>query len=128
MRLKKGDFVIVVLVIVVALGWFLKDIVIPDTSDKQAVIKVDTDIYTTFSLDSGNAHREIPITLPEDNFVHVVTENGTIWVEDASCPDKVCVKTGIISKSGQSIVCLPNKTVVYIEGTHEDTNVDDITY
>ena len=126
--MKKGDFVIVVLVVVIGLGWFLKDIVFPDTSDKEAVIKVNTDIYTTLSLNSGNEHQDIPINLPENNFVHVVTENDNIWVEDASCPDKVCVKTGVISKTGQSIVCLPNKTVVYIEGSEQETDVDDISY
>lgn len=126
--MKKGDLVIVALVIVVAMGWFLKDIILPDTSDKHAVIKVDTDIYTTLPLDSSKERQEIPVRLPGNNYVHVITEKDEIWVEDASCPDKVCVNTGIISKSGQSIVCLPNKTVVYIEGTQEDPNVDDVTY
>ncbi len=34
-----------------------------------------------------------------------------IW---ADCPDELCVKQGVISQLGQSIICLPNKTVVQI--------------
>ncbi len=37
-----------------------------------------------------------------------------IWVTDADCPDRTCVKTGVISRAGQSIVCLPNATVVAV--------------
>lgn len=124
MRLKKGDFAIVIVLVVVALGWFIKDFIWSDDINKQAVIKVDSQIYDTIPLDISNEHKEIPLKLPDNNYVHIVMEKDNIWVEDASCPDKVCVKTGTITKSGQSIVCLPNKTVVYIEGT-EKTEIDD---
>lgn len=124
MRLKKGDFAILIVLVVVALGWFIKDFIWTDDINKHAVIKVDTQIYDTLLLESSNEHREIPLNLPDNNYVHIVMEKDKIWVEDASCPDKVCVKTGTITKSGQSIVCLPNKTVVYIEGT-EKTEIDD---
>lgn len=124
MKLKKGDLAILILLIVAALGWVVKDFIWPDTIDKNAVIKVESQIYATHVLDSSNQLMEIPIELPDNNYVHVVMEGDIIWVEDASCPDKVCVKTGKITKPGQSIVCLPNKTVVYIEGT-EKTDIDD---
>lgn len=124
MKLKKGDAVILILLIVAALGWFIKDFIWPDNIDKHAVIKVDSQIFDTLSLDNNNEHLEIPVNLPDNNYVHIVMEKDKIWVEDASCPDKVCVKTGTITKSGQSIVCLPNKTVVYIEGTGK-TDIDD---
>ena len=124
MRLKKGDFVIVILLVVAALGWFIKDFLWQDNANKHLVIKVDTEVFAAIPLDSSNEQNEIPIKLPDNNYVHVVIEKDKVWVEDASCPDKVCVKTGIITKSGQSIVCLPNKTVVYIEGA-EKTDIDD---
>ena len=46
----------------------------------------------------------------------LIIENGTAHMEKADCPDKICVKQGIISKSGQCITCLPNKLTVTIEG------------
>jgi len=127
MRLKKGDLLIIILMIIASLGWLIKDHMLPETSDKHAVIKIDTKVYKTIPLGKGDERIEIPLNLQGDDYVHIVIEKGNVWVEDASCPDKVCVKTGPISKSGQSIVCLPNKTVVYIEGA-EEMNIDDVTF
>ena len=36
--------------------------------------------------------------------------------KEADCPDKLCVSQGKISRSGQTIICLPNKTMVTIKG------------
>ena len=41
-------------------------------------------------------------------------------MEDADCPDKVCVKTGKIKNPGQTIVCLPHRTVIEITGDNAD--------
>lgn len=49
----------------------------------------------------------------------VLIENGEVYISEATCPDKVCVNTGRISKKGQSIVCVPNRIVVTIEGKSE---------
>lgn len=49
---------------------------------------------------------------------------GEAWVENASCPDKLCENMGKISRSGESIVCLPNEVVVEIHGTGDDDDLD----
>lgn len=41
---------------------------------------------------------------------------GKVTVSAASCRNQVCVKHSGISKTGESIVCLPNRLVVTIEG------------
>lgn len=38
------------------------------------------------------------------------------WVESSDCPTQDCVRTGHISRSGQSIVCLPARVIVTLEG------------
>jgi len=126
MKVKKGDLILILLVVVLALGWYLKDIVWPDTSKKTVVVKVDNRIYAEMPLDK-TGHKEIPIEFEGNNQVHVIVENGKVWVDDATCPDKVCVRTGQIAKSGQSIVCLPFKTVIYIEGA-EKAEIDDVSF
>jgi hypothetical protein len=47
---------------------------------------------------------------------HLVVKDGYASITEASCPDKVCVRTGKIHRSGELIVCLPNRIVVTIEG------------
>lgn len=45
---------------------------------------------------------------------HVEIEGGRVRMVDSACPDKLCVRTGWISRPGQSIVCLPNRVVIEI--------------
>ena len=49
----------------------------------------------------------------------IIIEAGTVRMEDADCPDKLCVKQGRISRAGQSIICLPNRLVIIIYGESE---------
>ena len=49
-------------------------------------------------------------------------KNGEIRMLEAECPNLQCVHQGWIRFSHQSIVCLPNKVVVTIEGN--DKTVD----
>ena len=48
---------------------------------------------------------------------HLIIEDGKAFLTEASCPDKLCVRQGAISETGQSIVCLPNRVIVTIVGT-----------
>jgi len=126
MKLKKGDLFIIVILVTAVLGWFLKDAIFPDDSSKNAVIKIDGQVYATIPLDKDNERQEIPLTLADNQYMRIVTEKDQIWVEKSTCPDEVCIKTGKIRKPGQSIVCLPNKTVIHIEGA-EDMDIDDLS-
>ena len=125
--MKKGDIFLIILLLIAAVLWFGKDVFWVDSAHKQAVITVDGQVYATLPLSSSKERSEIPVKLPGNNYVHIISEKDQIWVENSSCPDKVCVKTGKIAKAGQSVVCLPNKTIVYIEGS-EKQEVDDVSF
>ena len=55
--------------------------------------------------------------------LHVVLTAENVWVERSDCPTQDCVHTGHISRSGQSIVCLPARVVIQLEGG-TDSGVD----
>lgn len=44
----------------------------------------------------------------------LIIENGSAYLEDANCPDKLCVRQGKVKLDGQCITCLPNKLTVTI--------------
>lgn len=45
---------------------------------------------------------------------HLIIQDGTAWVDEATCPDKVCVHQGKVSMNRQMIVCLPNRMVATV--------------
>ena len=53
-------------------------------------------------------------------------KDGTAAVTEANCGDHTCVRTGQVSHSGQSIICLPHKVVVTITGG-ESNGVDAVS-
>ena len=46
----------------------------------------------------------------------LVIQDGTARVVEASCPDRLCVRQGTVQYAGESIVCLPHKLVVTVQG------------
>ena len=58
---------------------------------------------------------DLVIESPGRGTNHLVIQDGKATVTEASCPDKICVRQGPASESGQTIVCLPNRVVVTIK-------------
>lgn len=58
----------------------------------------------------------------------VIIENGTVRVEDADCPDRLCVRQGRIRRAGESIICLPHRVEVVIEGEVREREADAVVY
>ncbi len=87
-----------------------------------AVVTSDGATVLSLPLDEVAEKREFTL----DNGMVIAAENGEIWVESAPCKDKICVRTGKLSRSGESAVCVPLKTVVSVKGASE--NIDVITY
>ena len=51
------------------------------------------------------------------NILHI--EGGKAWLDDANCPDKLCVNQGKISNNGETITCLPNKLTITVYGEED---------
>ena len=94
---------------------------------KTVVVTVSGKEYTSVPLTTGVALTiNIDINGSTTNVLHV--EDGTAYITDANCPDKLCEKTGKISRVNESIVCLPNKVVVTIKGDEtEDKEIDAVS-
>lgn len=53
--------------------------------------------------------------------------DGEISVEEANCPDGICVHHVAISRTGENIICLPHKVVIEIIGS-EENKLDGVVY
>lgn len=87
-----------------------------DDSCHIATIEQDGQVLYKIDLDKVNDPYELYI---DGNYpLTVLVESGNISVEYASCPDQVCVHTGRITNSGQSIICVPDKVSISINGNN----------
>ena len=50
----------------------------------------------------------------------LVIEGGSAYMKHADCPDGLCVKQRKKSRSGERIVCLPNRVSIEIIGAGEE--------
>ncbi len=62
---------------------------------------------------------EKTITTSSDSYNILIIKDNKAYIEDASCPDHICVNHKKISYVGETITCLPNKVVIVIKGTSD---------
>ena len=114
--MKKRELLITAILLLSAiLLWFG----IRFASPRQAAsirITVGGDEFGVFSL-----AKDRTILIGDTNVCEI--QDGKAHMLSASCPDQICVHQRAISKNGESIICLPNKVVVSIEGA-EDSQID----
>lgn len=67
-----------------------------------------------FSLDS-----DVEFVI-EGDYKNVITiKDGKAAITESDCPGTDCVHSGWIHEAGRSIVCLPNRVELRVEGTSE---------
>ena len=60
--------------------------------------------------------REICVDGRDGRELVIVIAAGQGFVKTADCPDQVCVKTGRLSRAGQTAACLPAGVLLSVEG------------
>lgn len=106
MKLRKGDFLAACAVIILAIALFS----VTFSSSDGNFVEIKKEGKTEYILPLGD-DAEILIS-----GCTVRVSSGKVSVVSATCPDKVCEKTGEISKAGEIIVCLPNRVEVSVVG------------
>ncbi len=86
--------------------------------DGEVVKRIDLSRVTgpeTFTVEDGAGGYNV-----------VTVEPGRIRVEDANCPDRVCVHYGWLERSRIPILCVPHKLMIRIVGA--DGGPDAVSY
>lgn len=122
--MKKKDFILIFVVLLVIVSAFGINYFVNTKGGKNIEIYVDNKLYKTYSIDDDE---EMKIET-EDGYNIVKIHDHGVEIVEASCPDKVCVHSGFITKPSESIVCLPNKVHIKIttENNHNYENEEDI--
>ncbi|MGN1318166.1 MAG: NusG domain II-containing protein [Lachnospirales bacterium] len=114
---NKKDILIIFILIFLSLASYLYADNFIFEKSKEAEILYNNKVIMTVKLDRD-------YTFSPDGFPDVVfkVEKGAIAFVESDCPDKICVHTGFINKTGQSAVCLPNKLVLKLKSDKKDVD------
>lgn len=96
-----------------------------DSAGLTAVILIDGQERYAFDAAELKAGGELSIEANGYHY-HIVYENGRIRFDDADCPDRVCVKTGWLSRSSQVAACVPGHVLIrFIGADRQDVQTSD---
>ena len=58
----------------------------------------------------------------------ITVRGGRIAITESSCPGEDCVHSGWIDRPGRSLVCLPNRVEIRLEGPAAEDDVDAVVW
>ena len=122
--LRAGDGVIYAVLVLLCAALFLLPLLRGNKDQLTAQIVADGKTVETVALSSLQAEE----TREYCGCVIVLSPTG-VRVEDADCPDRLCVKTGTITRAGEAIACVPNRVVVTLRQEKETNEaIDGVAY
>ncbi len=125
-NLTKGDKIIVAAVLSLALFvYVIFTFYITAGAPDEVQIFVDGKLYASYSLQNFKEEKNVEIKSEFGTNVLKISNDGAEMLS-ASCPDKRDVMDGKITKSGQTIICMPNRVMVKLLGNNDE--VDRVTY
>ena len=81
---------------------------------RKAEVVQDGKVLYTIDLDRVTQPYTFTVEDPEGGCNVVSVKPGSICVETADCPDKICVHTGRVTLPDQPVVCLPHRVTARI--------------
>ncbi len=107
------DLLLVAAILILAGGFYIGNLV----RNKKPAVYVEVTV-------NGQVVAQLDLNKDTQTIIHsshngtntLVIEDGSAYILDASCPDKICIYQGKISRSGEMIVCLPNAMIAKIVG------------
>ncbi len=115
--MKKGDFLIIAIILVVSLLSFIP--IDSKTIGRSVTIIEDGSVVYHGDLSTDTIIRT------EHNAIEIL--NGHVRMIEADCPDRLCLQCGEATIS-RPIICLPNRLVIQIHSIAEEEGIDAISY
>ncbi|MBT9173288.1 MAG: hypothetical protein DDT21_01683 [Syntrophomonadaceae bacterium] len=117
MKLKKGDLIIIAFVLLAA-AILLADRHMPAAAGGRLLrIELDGQLVNEISFEADTV-KHVVVQMPAGEATVVIAE-GRVRIQEmprAICPLGLCSSVGWVERSGEAIVCLPNRLVLTVLG------------
>lgn len=107
--MKKADMLLAAALLLIAGILYL--ILRPGGTGAWVVVTANGDQIARYPLNC-----DLTVTIGEEDYNMLEISGGTAAVTDANCGDRTCVGMGPVSREGETIVCLPHRLVIRVEG------------
>ena len=120
LEMSRGDLVAVMIVIIlIAVTWLL---LLPRSdAGAQSMVEIYRDGELIMQLPLST---DASFTVSGDFSNTVTISGGAVSITESDCPGGDCLHSGSIDSPGRSIVCLPNRVEVRINGAPTSDEVD----
>ncbi|KKO50709.1 NusG domain II-containing protein [Paenibacillus sp. DMB20] len=127
--MKRGDLVLISVLLAAALIFLVPRWLGGNGSEENH----NNPLIATITVD-GRPFKQVELT-KEEQVIEIRTDHGTnilkvhdygIEMIEADCPDEVCLSFGFVNQKNQSIVCLPHKVLVEVDGGPEGGETDEV--
>ena len=109
--MKKKYVILISIIAVIFIAGVVGSIIVLNAPKKNTVrIKSGGKVLYVLDL-SRESDREFEVKTERGSNTIEIKE-GKIRVKSADCPDKTCVKTGVLRSETIPIVCLPHKLII----------------
>ena len=109
----RADVIVVSAILLVALLFLVFTLVLRKPGSV-AVVEINGEVAGEYSLSEDG------VFVLNGGTNTLVIEDGEAYLTNSNCPDHTCERTGKIRYVGQTIVCLPNRLSVTVEGNADD--------
>ena len=121
---KKWDIIVIILLICLS---FIPELIFGVMMGKNyngtyAEVTLDGKPYKKILLSEHRGEEQIDIKT-EYGYNIIEINDASIRIIDADCRDKICIKSGFISKPSEILVCLPHKLMVEIKSNDDDKKI-----
>ena len=119
--MKKGDLILTIFT--VGLAVLLGALFLFSEKESGGVVRVTVDGETVLTVPLSEDGEYVITSKSGTNTLSV--KDGAARISDADCKGKDCISFGEISKTGEQIICLPNRVIISV--TAEKDGLDAIT-
>lgn len=117
--MTKADKILIAFIMVLSMILIVPIVKMAPSPKDEVSVKVKNKEVLRFSL-LKDAEYEVQGTLGP---VHIEVKNHAVRVSQENSPHHYCSMQGYVSDSNHPIVCLPNETIVEIEGNKSQEDV-----
>lgn len=117
--IRKGDIILVFVLIFLCILWFLPN---QEKGSLKAEVYLNGDIVHTVVLSELESDEEFSVAS-----CNLLFEKDGVTFVHSECDDKLCEKRGKMTKSGDTMACVPQKVVVVLRNDKK-TDFDSVAY